>query len=66
MFSVTHTALQSVDKSQPERGRGRVSDEVVGWQLEDLLCVALSQIMHPQHGVHCSQSRGLSVEQVRR
>ena len=46
--------------------RGRALDAVVEWQFEDLLCVALSQIMYPQHGVHYSQSRGLSVELERR
>ena len=66
MFSFTYTALQSVDKSQPDRGRGRVLDVVVGGQFEDLLCVALSQTLHPQHGVQCSQSRGLSFESERR
>ena len=69
LFSVTHTALQSVDKRQPDRSRGRALDVVAVWtvgQLEDSLCVALSQIVHPQHGVHYSQSRGLSFELERR
>jgi len=66
LLSVTHTALQSVDKIQPDRGRGRVLEAVVIGQFEDLLCVALSQTKYPQHGVLCSQSRGLSFELERR
>ena len=43
---------------------GKALEVVAIGQLEDLLCIALSQTMHPQHSVHCSQSRGLSFEQV--
>ena len=66
MFCFTHTALQSVDRSQPESGRGQGSDVEVGGQYEVLLCVAQSQTQHPQHGVLCSLSRGLAFVSERR
>jgi len=39
MFSIMHTALQSVDQSQHEES-DQASEVVVFWQLEDFLCIA--------------------------